>query len=154
VNVTACGNVASVGVTVKGKVAASPGVTVCAPLPPVARAKLKSADVTVSVIAVDVLAMKFVSPEYTAVIVSTPRGIVGTTSVATPLAFAAALPRTAVPFRNCTVPVGVPVVVEVTVAVNVIGTVNTGEAFVVVKTVLLATCAIVTPPDPFVSVTE
>lgn len=48
-----------------------------------------------------------------------PTASVNTESVATPLAFTAELPRVVVPLENVTVPVGVPGVPELTVAVTV-----------------------------------
>ena len=48
-----------------------------------------------------------------------PTVIVAIVSVATPLAFIDELPRVAFPFKKVTVPVGLPVAVEVTVAETV-----------------------------------
>ena len=50
-----------------------------------------------------------------------PTVIVEIAKIATPLAFTGELPRVVFPFEKVTVPVGVPVAVEVTVAETVMG---------------------------------
>ena len=74
---------------------------------------------TVSVSAADVLPVKFVSPEYFAVIEWVPIASDDVLSVACPFAPSAPVPICAAPSKNTTVPVGVPVVELKTVAVSV-----------------------------------
>jgi hypothetical protein len=66
----------------------------------------------------DVLPVKFVSPAYTAVIECEPPAKVEVANVADP-PLRAFVPSDVVPFLNVTLPVGVPEVAGVTVAVNV-----------------------------------
>lgn len=73
---------------------------------------------TCSAKALDVLPAKFESPEYRAVIDCVPAASADVVSVATALAFKVPRPSSKPLSRNATVPVGVPLVVLVTVAVN------------------------------------
>ena len=71
--------------------------------------------------AVEVLAANMESPPYAAVTEWVPTVSVDVVNVAIALLFKAPLPSEAVPSRNVTIPVGIPEVGEVTVAVNVTG---------------------------------
>jgi hypothetical protein len=71
---------------------------------------------TVCVIALEVLAAKFASPLYFAVIVFAPATNVEVKRSVTPPACKGALPSVVAPSKNVTVPVMVPAVLEVTVA--------------------------------------
>lgn len=75
------------------------------------------AGLTVSVAALDVLAVKLPSPLYFAVIECEPTDKLATDSWAM-LLETEAVPRDAVPSRNVTVPVGVPPADPTTTAVN------------------------------------
>jgi hypothetical protein len=70
---------------------------------------------------VDVLAANLGSPPYAAVIECVPTVSVDVVKVATALLFSVPLPIVVVPSRKVTVPVGVPVVLDVIVALNVTG---------------------------------
>lgn len=74
---------------------------------------------TTSVNAADVLEPKFVSPLYCAVIEWMPMASEDVVKVATPLELSATVPIDALPSRKVTAPVGVPLAVLVSVAVNV-----------------------------------
>lgn len=78
---------------------------------------------TVAVAGVDAVAMKFASPLYAAVITCTPAGKAAATNVAVPL-FNAPIPRVEPLSSNAIVPVGVPEVAEIAVAVSVTGLPN------------------------------
>lgn len=100
VNVTCCPVVAALGAAVT--------------------AVIVSATVTISVtIAVEVLPRKLVSPEYFAVIEWIPTDSDEVMNAACPFTFSVPVPICMLPSKNCTVPVGVPVVELETVAVNV-----------------------------------
>jgi len=75
---------------------------------------------TVCVSTGDVLVLKFVSPLYTAVIEWLPRASDDVVKLAFPL-LSVPDPITVVPSLKVTVPVGVPVVEDETIAVNVTG---------------------------------
>jgi len=77
--------------------------------------------VMVSATAADVLAAKLESPPYAAVIECDPTVSVDVVKVATPWLFNVPVPGAVVPSRKVTVPVGVPEVLDVIVAVNVTG---------------------------------
>jgi hypothetical protein len=70
---------------------------------------------------VEVEPAKVALPEYTAVIVSVPAVIPLSVKVATPDEATVAVPSNVVPLKKLTVPVGVPVGVGLTVAVNATG---------------------------------
>jgi hypothetical protein len=96
-----------------------------APLDDVA-AELTSAavvgtDVMVSTIAAEVLLAKFALPVYLAVIECVPTVSVEVVKLATAALFSVPVPSVAVPSRKVTIPVGVPELVDVIVAVNVSG---------------------------------
>jgi hypothetical protein len=80
--------------------------------------------------AVDVLAVKLVSPAKTAVIERSPTGSEVTVSDAIPAESSVALPRGTAPSKKVTIPVGVPApgACGATVAVKVTDCPNTGEA--------------------------
>lgn len=67
----------------------------------------------------DMLPVKFVSPEYFPVIEWIPADSDEVMNAACPFTFSAPVPICMLPSKNCTVPVGVPVVELETVAVNV-----------------------------------
>jgi hypothetical protein len=67
----------------------------------------------------EVLAAKFASPVYAAVIVWVPTPSVEVEKVATALPFKVPVPRVVEPSLKVTIPVGVPLALEVTVAVKV-----------------------------------
>jgi hypothetical protein len=79
------------------------------------------ASVMVSVIAAEVLAVKLESPPYAAVTECMPTVRIEIVKMAAPLEFSFPVPSVVVPSRKLTVPVGVPLLPEVTVAVNVTG---------------------------------
>jgi hypothetical protein len=74
---------------------------------------------TVTLTAEDVLPAKFVSPLYTAVMLCDPRGSVLRVKTAAPLASNVAFPKGVLPSMKVTLPVGVPLVLEATVALKV-----------------------------------
>jgi hypothetical protein len=69
----------------------------------------------------DILARKFESPAYAALIECIPAKSVEVVNVATAPLFSVPVPSVVVPSRKATVPVGVPEVLVVIVAVNVTG---------------------------------
>jgi hypothetical protein len=77
-----------------------------------------NACVTVTVTAGEMLDVKVLSPEYTAVIELSATGRLVVSSVATPPVSVWGVPSAVVPLKNWTVPVGVPVPVGATVAVR------------------------------------
>lgn len=77
--------------------------------------------------AAEVLAAKLASPAYCAVIVWLPSVRVVVANVAMLEAFSALVPNVAAPSRNVIIPVGVPAVLDVTVAVNVTDCPNVAE---------------------------
>jgi hypothetical protein len=79
------------------------------------------AGVIVSVTGTDVLPAKFALPVYLQVIECVPTVSDDVVKVATPLLFSIPPPRVVAPSRTATVPVGVPEVLDVIVAVNVTG---------------------------------
>jgi hypothetical protein len=70
---------------------------------------------------VEALAANIESPPYAAVTECVPTVSVDVVNVAMPLLFKAPVPSEAVPSRNVTVPLGVPGLLDVIVAVNVTG---------------------------------
>lgn len=74
---------------------------------------------TVWVKAAEVLASKSVFPEYAAVIEFAPKLSDAVAKAATPLAFNETLPKTVAPSLNVTVPLGIPLVADVSLAVKV-----------------------------------
>src|SRR6202171_1559498 len=80
-----------------------------------------AAGVMVSITAAEVLTAKFALALYLAVIECVPTVSVDVAKVATPLPFSVPVPRVVAPSRKVTVPVGVPEVLDVIVAVNVTG---------------------------------
>ena len=70
-----------------------------------------------------------------------PTVSVDVVKVATPPLFKVPVPRTVVPSRKVTVPVGVPEVLEVIVAVNVTGVPLDAEAAELINAVVVATAA-------------
>ena len=100
--------------------AVCPAFTVAEVEPPPAAPIVKSRGAfIVSVSAADVLAAKLVSPEYLAVIEWVPTAKEDVLNVACAFAVSVPVPICMLPSKNCTVPVGVPVVELETVAVNV-----------------------------------
>ena len=91
---------------------------------PTLAARVKSdpmpAPVTVRATAEDVLAANVTSPPYIAVTEYEPAARLLVEKVAWPPEFSVPVPRDVAPFRKVTVPVGVPLAVGVTCAVNVI----------------------------------
>ena len=104
------------------------------------------ASATVTVTAGEVLDVKVLSPEYTAVIALAATGSVVVAKVAAP-PVSVPVPSKVVPLKNWTVPVGVPVVVGVTVAVKVTLWPATGaggeEATTVVVVAVAATVTLI-----------
>ena len=103
-------------------VAVCPAFAVADGKPPVVVPIAKSSvEFMVSVNAADVLAAKLLSPPYTAVIEWLPTDSDEVVNVACPFAYAYCVPVPigVVPSKNCTVPVGAPVVELKTVAVKV-----------------------------------
>lgn len=91
--------------------AVCPAFTVAEVEPPAAAPIVKSSVAfMVSVSAADVLAAKLGSPPYTVVIKWLPTDIDEVTNAACPFAFSVPVPICVLPSKNCTVPVGVPVV--------------------------------------------
>jgi hypothetical protein len=86
-----------------------------------------AAAVMVCVAGAEVLAVKLESPLYLAVMECAPTVSVEIVKVATRLVFRVAVPRVVVPSRKETVPVGVPLLPGVTVAVKVTGVPNAAE---------------------------
>jgi hypothetical protein len=80
-----------------------------------------TAVVMISVSAPEVLLAKVALPEYLAVTECVPTASVDVVKVATAALFSVPLPSVAVPSRKVTVPVGVPELLDVIVAVNVTG---------------------------------
>jgi hypothetical protein len=78
----------------------------------------------VSVIAADVLPVKFASPPYAAVIEWVPTESDEVVNAACRLALSVLVPIGVLPSKNCTVPVGSPVVELAAVAVKVTGLPN------------------------------
>lgn len=105
-------------VTVAVNVTAAPLDTETAELTSTA---VVAAGVMVSVAAVEVLAVKLESPPYAAVMECVPTVSVEIVKVALPPLFSVPVPSVIVPSRKVIAPVGVPLPVEVTVAVNVTG---------------------------------
>jgi len=82
---------------------------------------LAAAGVMVSIAAAEVLPAKLAVPLYLAVIECVPTVSVDVVKVATPLPLSVPVPSKVVPSRNVTVPVGVPPLPSLTVAVHVTG---------------------------------
>ena len=82
---------------------------------------LAAAGVMVSITAAEVLPAKFALALYLAVIECVPTVSVDVAKVATPPPFSVPVPSVVAPSRKVTVPVGVPEVLDVIVAVNVTG---------------------------------
>jgi len=80
-----------------------------------------AAGVMVSITAAEVLPAKFALALYLAVIECVPTVSVDVPKVATPLPFSVPVPSVVAPSRKVTVPVGVPEVLDMIVAVNVTG---------------------------------
>jgi hypothetical protein len=80
-----------------------------------------AADVMVSVAAAEVLALKLESPSYAAVMECAPTVSIDVVKVAMPPPFRVPVPSAVVPSRKVTEPVGLPLLPDVTVAVNVTG---------------------------------
>jgi hypothetical protein len=76
----------------------------------------------------EVLAAKFESPAYAAVIECVPAVSVEVVNVATAALFSIPVPSVIVPSRKVTVPVGVPELLDAMVAVNVTGAPLDAEA--------------------------
>ncbi|MGA7633202.1 MAG: hypothetical protein WCB11_20775 [Terriglobales bacterium] len=81
--------------------------------------RLKLGAVTIRLKTVEVLPLKFPSPPYAAVMLWGPAASVEIENVAIPLPFTGDVPSCVVPSRKLTVPVGVPAIPGVTVAVKV-----------------------------------
>jgi hypothetical protein len=101
-----------------------------------------NACVTVTVTAGEMLDVKVLSPEYTAVIELSATGRLVVSSVATPPVSVWGVPSAVVPLKNWTVPVGVPVpgLVAATDAVRVTFCPTTGEIGKTVTVVVLNAC--------------
>jgi hypothetical protein len=76
--------------------------------------------VMVTLVSADVLAVKFVSPEYWTVTECGPTLSNEVVKLPVPVASKAVIPSEFVPSKNCTVPVGVPPAAGVTLAVRVV----------------------------------
>ena len=106
-------------VIVAVKVTEAPLETEAAELTSTAIVALSAADVTVSVIAAEVLLAKVALPEYLTVMECAPTVSVDVVKVATAPLFSVPLPSVVVPSKKVTVPVGVPEALDVIVAVKV-----------------------------------
>jgi hypothetical protein len=100
-------------------------------------------EVMVSVIATEVLLAKFPPPAYLQVIECVPTVSVEVVNVATPLPFNVPAPSAVVPSRNVTVPLSVPELLDVMVAVNVTGAPLDAETPELTSTAVVAACVIV-----------
>jgi hypothetical protein len=90
----------------------------------------------------EVLAEKFESPAYAAVIEWVPTASVDVVKEAAPLVFSVAVPRETVPSRKATVPVGVPELADEIVAVKVTGAPLDVEGAELSKAVVVAAAAV------------
>jgi hypothetical protein len=97
------------------------GAPLDAEAPELTSTAVVAAGVMVSVTAVELLAVKLESPPYAAVMECVPTVSIEIVRVALPPLFSVPVPRVIVPSRKVIAPVGVPLPVEVTVAVNVTG---------------------------------
>jgi len=97
------------------------GAPLDAETPELTRTAVVAACVMASVAAIEVLAVKLESPPYDAVIECVPTASVEIVKVVLPPLLNVPMPSVTVPSRKVIAPVGVPLPVEVTVAVNVTG---------------------------------
>jgi len=128
-------NAPATGATVKLNVVEAPGTT-AGDVAAITGVRVKSLFPTASETVFEVLAVKFESPVYWAVMAEVPMGRAAVVSVAVP-AESATEANGDEPLKNWIEPVGVPVVAVAAVAVRVIGAARFGVGLEVVRAVLV-----------------